>query len=167
LVFTGCCIASTFGPAAWYLNAPGNRIISVLGLFVLAWGFGYAYLRRTQRFLFALCSGLVLSLFAWWLNIVLLDGCIDLSKTQQCPQRVRIFDRPFAVVTAATIGIWVLLYAYDAFLLAGAADIDRSAEDAESSRILRGIAITSTVIGIVVLVFYLSPYCNQLWENTR
>jgi hypothetical protein len=167
LLFTGSCLASTFGPPAWYLDAPGDWITSLFGLFILAWGFGYVYLRQGRRFVRALCSGLVLALFAWWSNIVLLDGCIDLGTTQQCPQRVRIFDRPFAVLTAAAIGFWVVLYARDAFAVATALGRGRSAEQTGRRSFLGRIALTSAAIGIAVLAFYASAYCNRLWESTR
>jgi hypothetical protein len=50
LLFSGGCIASTFGPAGWYLDSPGDWIITVLGFFVFAWGLGYVYLGQYQRF---------------------------------------------------------------------------------------------------------------------
>jgi hypothetical protein len=167
LLFTGGCIASTFGPATWYLDAPGDWILFILGLFVLAWGFGYLYLQQGRRFVRAFWSGLLLATFAWWLNVVLLAGCIDLGTAQQCPQRVRIFDRPFAVLTAVAVGFWVLLYARDAFQVATALGSGRSAEQTGRRSFVGRVAITSAAISIAVLAFYSSAYCNRLWESTK
>jgi hypothetical protein len=167
LLFVGACIASTFGPAGWYLDSPGVWVITVLGFFVFAWGLGYVYLGQYRRFVRAVYSAVVLSFFAWWLNLVLIDGCIDLGTSLRCPQRVRIFDRPFALLTAAVVGLWVVLYARDAFKLVTALSHGQSEETAGSRSFLGRISLASAAIGIAVLAFYFSPYCDRLWEGTR
>jgi hypothetical protein len=80
---------------------------------------------------------------------------------------VRVFDRPFALLTAAAVGFWVLLYARDAFQLATALGRGQYAEQTGSRSFLARIAIASAAIGIAVLAFYLSPACDRLWESTR
>jgi hypothetical protein len=167
LLFSGGCIASTFGPARWYLDSPGDWIITVLGFFVFAWGLGYVYLGRYQRFVGAVYSAVVLSIFAWWLNLVLLDGCIDLGTKLQCPQRVRIFDRPLALLTATVVGLWVVVYARDAFKLVTALSHGRSEEAAGSRSYFGRVSLASAAIGIAVLGFYFSPFCSRMWDSTR
>jgi hypothetical protein len=167
LLFVGGCLASTFGPASWYLDSPGDWIIEILVLAGLAWGLGYAYLKQPERLARAIGSGVILLILSWWLNIVLLDGCIDLGTSEQCPERVRIFDRPFSLITAAFILFWVLLYARDAFKMATALAHGRSADEAGGKYYLNRIAIASSLLGICVFAFYFSNYCTQLWNNTK
>jgi hypothetical protein len=167
LLFVGGCLASTFGPAGWYLASPGDWILSVLGVFVFAWGLGYVYLGQYRRFIHAAYSAVVLSIFAWWLNLVLLDGCNDLGASLQCPQRVRIFDRPLAVLTAAVVGVWVVVYSRDAFRLVTTLQQGRSEEAAGRRSFFGRVSLVSVAIGIAVLGFYVSPYCSRLWESTK
>jgi hypothetical protein len=165
LLFAGGCIASTFGPAGWYLEAPGNSILLAIGLFAFAWGLGYAYLGRTRRWVGTLPITVGLAIFAWWLNLVLLTGCIDLGTSFQCPQRVRIFDRPFALLTAVVVGVWVVAYARDALRLVTA--LNTGASEEQTGRIFRYLMFGCGAIAIAVTAFYFSPYCTQMWNSTR
>ena len=167
MLFTGGCVASTFGPAGWYRDAPGTWFYTALALFAFAWGFGYLYLGQRSRFVRALGTGVLLAFLAWWLNLVLLDGCIDLGTREQCGQHVRVFDRPFALLTAGVVGFWVVLYARDAFTLSTALGRGRPPEETGGRSFVGRIAVSSTVIGFAMLAFYISPVCGRLWDSTR